>query len=250
MGRIIAGPSGVPFGVQIALGRDPNRSFTWQFGFNPSIAAGAEETVWDEGGLYVYPSAAAAMTLSSSSALDTAAGTGARTVLVQGLDINLLPVDVTLPLNGQTGVVITPDLLRVNNVEVMTAGSGEENAGDIYVGTGAITAGVPADKFGKISIGENIALSSVCTIRADRTGLLTSLFVGVPKQANVNVRVVVRKLGKVFVTVDRFTLFQQAPFVPHDIPIPLIGGSDIEIRAQAAIGTAAVSGAYGTILSP
>lgn len=249
MGRIIAGPSGVPFGVQLALGRDPKRSYSWQFGFNASIAT-TEETIWDEGGIYVYPSVAVEMTLSSSDTDDTSAGTGARTVRILGLDTNLLPVDKIVSLNGQTGVIITPDLLRVNKVEVVTAGSGDKNAGDIYIGTGSITVGVPDNIFGKISIGENGSLSSVNTVPSNRTGLITGLFIGVPKQGNVNVRVVMRKMGQVFETIDRFTLFQEAPFIPHEIPLAVMGGSDIEIRAQAALGTSEVSGAYGLILSP
>ena len=189
------------------------------------------------------------MLLSSSDTVDTSAGTGARTVRIKGLDTNLDPVEEVLSLNGQTGVAMATNLLRVNKLLVETAGSGGQNAGDIYLGTGTITAGVPVNKFGKISVGENDALSSVCTVQAGRTGLVTGIFIGTPKQANVNVRVVVRELGKVFMTIDRFILFAQALFIPHDVPLLVPAGADIEIRSQASTGTAEISVAYGMILS-
>jgi hypothetical protein len=37
------------------------------FGFNPDVQ-NAEETVWDHGGVYTYPTSAIPMTISSSSA--------------------------------------------------------------------------------------------------------------------------------------------------------------------------------------
>ena len=74
-----------PFELQISRGQISFHKFVHKFGYNPSIGT-SDETIWSEGGLYAYPASATVMTVSSSSTDDTAAGTGARTVEVFGLD--------------------------------------------------------------------------------------------------------------------------------------------------------------------
>lgn len=73
------------------------------------------------------------MSVSSTNANDTAAGTGARTVLITGLDENYNDVTESIILNGLTGVNTTKQFIRVFKVRVTTAGSGATAAGDIYV---------------------------------------------------------------------------------------------------------------------
>lgn len=101
------------------------------------------------------PASAAAETISSGSANDAAAGTGARTVLVSGLDANYNPISETIILNGQTAVSLVNQYLRINDMEVMTAGSGGKNAGILYIGTGTVTTGVPAVIIAGVAIGDN-----------------------------------------------------------------------------------------------
>lgn len=110
---------------------------------NPAVGTVAE-TIWPEGGRYVFPAAASVMTLSSTSALDTNGGTGARTVLVTGLDSNWVEIAETVTLNGTTGVSTTQSFFRVNRLDVVSAGTAKTNQGSLYIGTGAITAGRPA----------------------------------------------------------------------------------------------------------
>lgn len=111
-----------------------------RFGLNPAVGA-SYEAVWDYGGDYNFV-VAAGPKVSSSDANDTAAGTGARTVRVFGLVAGVeTSEDVTL--NGQTQVALTKVFTSVYSCEVLTAGSGGTNAGDIYCSTGAVTAGVP-----------------------------------------------------------------------------------------------------------
>jgi len=83
--------------------------------------------------------------LSSSSAADTAAGTGARTATISGFDVEGAVIEETLVLNGQTAVVSTKEFDCISNVRVVTAGSGGVNAGNIFLSPGgtAVTAGVP-----------------------------------------------------------------------------------------------------------
>jgi hypothetical protein len=113
------------------------------------------------------------MTVSSSSANDTSAGTGARTIVVQGLDANYNEVSETVTMNGQTAVTMTNALLRVNYVYVATAGSGNSAAGDIYVGTGTVTAGVPATVYDVIKFDYNNTTTGSYTVPAGYTAYLS-----------------------------------------------------------------------------
>ena len=68
-----------PFELQVARGQIAYHKTIFKFGFNPDVDDSLE-TVWAEGGLYNYLSAASVLKVSSSSTADTSAGTGARTV--------------------------------------------------------------------------------------------------------------------------------------------------------------------------
>ena len=71
-----------------------------------------------------YPTPTAATTLEavSSDADDTAAGDGARTVTIQGLDGNWDEITQTVAMNGLTPVVFPIDMLRVYRWWVETSG--------------------------------------------------------------------------------------------------------------------------------
>lgn len=62
-------------------------------GNNPDLdTATLPEDIWTGGGGYPWLTASTALELLSSSANDTSAGTGARTVTINGLDINYAEV--------------------------------------------------------------------------------------------------------------------------------------------------------------
>jgi len=150
---------------------------TWgyenKFGRTPDMdAADSNEDIWDGTGAYTFPAAAAAMKISSSSTDDDGdpVGTGALTVRVVGLDANWLEIEQDVTLNGQTGVSIPTSLIRVYRAYVLTAGTGNSNAGDIWIGTGTITAGVPAVKYAGILTGLGQTLMAIYTIANGLSG--------------------------------------------------------------------------------
>jgi len=112
------------------------------------------------------------MKVSSSSADDTAAGTGARTVYVAGLDANHNEIEEIVTLNGQTAVLTTQSFLHINNAYVATAGSGLSAAGDIYFGDGVVTAGVPATVYDLIKFDYNQRITGSYTVPAGYTAYL------------------------------------------------------------------------------
>ena len=103
-----------------------------QHGRNPDIDAGPA-VVWDGMGLYPWLTAATALEVVSTSASDAAAGTGARSVRIEGLDANYNALIQTVALNGLTAVAIPTPIFRINRVIIASAGTGKVNAGDISV---------------------------------------------------------------------------------------------------------------------
>ena len=119
--------------INIARGLIRGASVVHKFGRNPSIG-GAPETVWMYGGTYTYLSSASTVYVSGADAQDSAAGTGARTVTVQGLDATYNEIEETLTVDG---AVSTKSFLRVYRAFVASAGSLQTNKGNVLVSTGA-----------------------------------------------------------------------------------------------------------------
>jgi len=228
-----------PFDLQVARGQITGHKSLFKFGNNPDIN-GSLETIWSHGGLYVYPTSAIQMKVSSSSADDTALGTGARTVSVQGLDQDYNEVAETVTLTGQTAVLTTTTFIRVFRAFVITAGSGGTAAGTIYVGTGTVTAGVPATVYADIPVGENQTLMAIWTVPA---GYTFYMYRGTFSAASNNAaqyilgKFMIRPFGGVFRNAADVT--SNSNLIPYDFEIPLAvpEKADIEARAIALSGT-------------
>jgi hypothetical protein len=228
-----------PFDLQVARGQITGHKTIFKFGNNTDIN-GSFETIWSRGGLYVYPTSAIQMKVSSSSANDAALGTGARTVSVQGLDQNYNEVAETITLNGQTEVLTTNTFIRVFRAFVITAGSGGTAAGTIYVGTGTVTAGVPATVYAEIALGDNQTTMATWTVPA---GYTFYVYRGTFSAASNNVsqyilgKFMFRPLGGVFRNAADVTVNTGAIQYDFELPLALPEKSDIEARAIALSGT-------------
>lgn len=158
--------------INIGFGLVPGLTRVTALGNNPDVDTGTiPEDVWSGGGLYPWMTASTALEIVSTNANDTAAGTGARTVLVQGLDINYIEVSQTITLNGVTPVALPQNLFRINNALIASAGSGETNTGIINIqdaGAGTIRAIIPA--------GYGITKQSIYTVPAGYTLQILSQF--------------------------------------------------------------------------
>jgi hypothetical protein len=162
-----------PFGLQVSRGQIQGHSTVIVFGYNPDVDT-SEESIWPDGGLIPHPTVASVLKISSSSANDTSAGTGAQTVYIEGVDGNFNVVSETVELNGQTAVNTTNLYLYVNSFYVATVGSGGANAGNINAGTGTVTSGVPAVLYDIIAIGYNQRTTGHYCVPAGFTGYMTT----------------------------------------------------------------------------
>ena len=221
-----------PFELQIARGQVAYHTPQYKFGFNPDIDD-TEETVWAQGGLYGYLSSASVLKVSSSSTADTSAGTGARTVQLYGLDADYNEINETVTLNGQTAVNTTNSFLRINRMVIRSAGTGEKNAGVVYAGTGTVTAGVPANKYATIAVGDNQTLMALWTVPAGHTAYLLQKDLTVATAQNnkyATVRLVARPDGEVFQTKDKHVLDNSVLHQNYHTPLKFEEKTDIEVR--------------------
>lgn len=161
-----------PFELQVSRGQISWHQSVTVFGYNADVDTSVE-TVWPQGGILSFPAAALQLSVSSNNAADTAAGTGARTVYLEGLDANHNVISEVVTLNGQTAVTTTGSYLHINNCYVKTAGSGNSAAGTIYFGTGTVTAGVPATVYDVIEFDYNARVTGSYTIPAGYTGYIS-----------------------------------------------------------------------------
>ena len=160
-----------PFELQVGRGQITGHSVVHVFGHNPDVDT-TEVTVWPATGLLGHPAAPTIMKISSSSADDTSAGTGARTVYILGINGTGGYVSETVTLSGQTAVNTVHEYDAIETMSVASVGSGGVNAGTIYAGTGTVTAGVPAVPYSAIGIGDNLSLVGHWTCPTGYTGYL------------------------------------------------------------------------------
>ena len=230
-----------PFELQVARGQIPGHKTVFKFGYNAAVGA-ATETIWEQGGLYAYPASATVMTVSSSSTDDTAAGTGARTVEVFGLDADYKEINEVVTLNGQTAVSTTKSYLRINRGIVRSAGSGGANEGTLYAGTGTVTAGVPANIYLTINgDGDNQTLMALWTVPAGYTAFLTKMSLSTGTSTNtkalLNASLVARPYGEVFQIKERFTLTDATHEQFYTFPLRFTEKTDLEMRAFSSSGS-------------
>ncbi len=144
-------------------------------GQTPSAGTTANP-IWGVGGAtsYVQLTTGTALEVVSSSGNDTAAGTGARTVKINGLDGSFLPFSETKTLAGATPVALTnTSVIAINSVTVMTAGSGNTNAGNIDVR--AVSGGAIKSRIASNAEAVGRASDFIFTTPANQYGLLKSI---------------------------------------------------------------------------
>lgn len=160
---------------RVSRGKIPGAQTLTLAGYNPDLDAGTlPETLWAEGGSYAWQTAAESLELVSDSASDTAAGTGARTVIVVGLSLLGAALVEAVTMNGLTPVPLSNQMYRVNSAMVDTAGSSGTNVGSLTLrvaGGGAVRRRILPD------VGRAEAL--VYTVPAGRTLVLMETLGGV-----------------------------------------------------------------------
>lgn len=111
-----------PWKVEVNDG-NVNNSFTSSANAtSPPINSGVTSDLWSDGGILVPQTTAQTLRIVSSSADDTAGGTGARLIQVRGLDANFDQQSELVILDGLTPVTTVNTYLRHNRTTVFETG--------------------------------------------------------------------------------------------------------------------------------
>jgi hypothetical protein len=128
------------YGIAIANNEIAGSSQVEKFGKNPDLDTGVREDLIAQGGTWIPPTSASTYNFVSSSASDTAAGVGARTMTIYGLNGSYAEVSETLTLNGTTNVTTVNSYFIILRAVVNTVGTSDTNVGNITsVATGGGT---------------------------------------------------------------------------------------------------------------
>lgn len=231
--------------IQLAIARlkIPGVIPRYKFGKSTAINASNFETIWREGGSYITPTTATTASIVSTSTNDTAAGTGARTLYVEGLDSDYNLLSETVTLNGTTPVLTTGEYLRFNRMFILTAGS-------LKTSGGTIRATVDSKVCASIIPEDN--QSEVChyTVPAGYTAYVNQLQFSVGQGKEVEIQVRVRWPGEesVYRTVSSFFVYQASSNIHIHIPLAVPEKSDLQFIAKSAAGTVAVAAVFDTVL--
>jgi hypothetical protein len=234
-----------PFELQVARGQITMHSSFCQFGINTAVGT-SNETIWIGSNTYTFPAAASVLKVSSSSANDASpSGTGAQTIQIQGLNAAYEAVSEIVSLNGQTAVNTTNSYLRVNKMTVLTAGTGGTSVGNIYAGTGDVTAGVPAVVVNQTGILANETESAFYTVPAGYTAFINMWTMSsgnttADEWTRFTLRI--RPLGGVFGIKAQYHIAASGIYeCVAAYPLPIPEKADLEILAATSDGTASVS---------
>lgn len=237
--------------MSIFLPQDFRRELTIEkFGLNRDVDTGAPETIWTFGGLYFFDTSAISLDILSSSALDAEDQTGARYVIIQGLDEDYALQEVTVTMNGITPVSVPGLWMRVFRAQVFQTGGNDSNVGDIDIRN-------TADDSQRAEIGAGLGQTemAVYTVPKGYTAYITS-YHGSPISGSsgttVEFDLYVRHFGCAFRLTHGLGLrlgggnYFRHPF---DGPIRVPEKSDIKLDAVSSANNVDVHGGFTLIMS-
>lgn len=236
-----------PYDLQVARGLVPGILAVNKFGRNPDIDVGTED-IWSQGGTWVAPTTARVHALVSSDAADTAAGTGARTLSVNGLNGSYVDTTETVTLNGVTPVNTVNSYTIIHRMIVLTAGSGATNAGTLTA-----TAATDATVTAAIIIGKAQTQLAIYQIPAGYTGYLTMFSGSIDGGAgtNVDLELFAKPFGGIFNLKGTIALSIAATSLGsrmYPVPLKFTEKTILKLRATSDTNNANVVGNFDLYL--
>jgi len=189
--------------------------------------------------------------LVSSSASDTAAGTGIRTVDLHYLDSNGLEQVEEITLNGVAPVnTVATDIDYVQWVHAKTVGTGGVAAGNISVQSvgGATT-------YEYVTAGGNQSLSAKYKVPSDKTGFIVGWQAsGITKNIDLRLRATVERFDRslvpgVFLFQDILVLNDATSgWIPFMVPLKMPAGAVVKISAISSAAGGDAAGQFDIVL--
>ena len=220
------------FGLAIQRGLVNNFSGVQKFGYNTAVGT-VFETIWENGGLYAYPTTATTAVATSTSTDDNDS-----LVHIYGLDSNWDLADEVITVGGSAS---TTSFIRVFRSVLENANTGIVNVGKITTTVNSLPVSI-------VDVGYGQSLQALYTIPRNYRGYLMSIDVGTSKQKEVEAKFMQRPLnGNTFQTKSLVTSFGTPFRKDYLVPEILSEQSDLEMRAKAD-ATTSISAGFQLIL--
>jgi hypothetical protein len=237
--------------IAISRGHVEGYRLLYKFGYNPDVN-GNEETVWSEGGDYPWLDSAVTMFVSSSSANDTSGGTGANTILIQGLDEDYNEIEETVVLNGQTQVATQFSYLRVHRSYVTLAGSAGTSGGTVAIASSGATGGVPdGTVYASLALGNQTQIAAYTvpagyTLYVDEINFTAALSIA---NKRVNASFHAREFGSNVFTTNFINVIQSSQLKQlFKYPQPFAEKTDLECRVSTNTSNNPIAASFQGVL--
>ena len=222
----------IPLGLAIQRGLVNNFSGIQKFGYNTAVGT-VFETIWENGGLYAYPTTATTAVATSSDTDDNDS-----LVHIYGLDSNYDLADEVITVGGSAS---TTSFIRVFRSVLTNANTGVVNVGKITTTVNSLPVSI-------VDVGYGQSLQAVYSIPRNYRGYLMSIDVGTSKQKEVEAKFMQRPInGNTFQTKALVTSFGTPIHKDYFVPEILSEKSDLEMRAKAD-ATTSISAGFQLIL--
>lgn len=226
-----------PFNLQVSRGQVDGHENFKLFGYTTVLGSTAMGPLWEgltsAGGNLPYPASAVVMTLTSSSASDTAVS-----ILIEGLGAGFVAQTETVALNGTTNVNTTKSFLRINRMSTVVGNA----VGNVTAINGGVT-------YAKINAGVGDTQMSIYTVPAGYTFYQTNFTAG--SNTSVTSGAYIRKRTYVvdnttggIVTLQAQSVFVQSFELPITFPIEFPEKHDIQWQLQGSGGAGAAAFTY------
>jgi hypothetical protein len=238
--------------IQVALSRITGAEGVHKFGANHVVGTTIED-IWTVGGIYSWPTSAQTVSISAGgNAADTAAGAGARSVTVQGLDENWHLAEETIATAGASASASTATtFFRIFRAFVATAGTYTgNNTGNIDIENDDDN-----DTLARIDALYGQTQMSMYTVPAGKRAALISVTLTVGSNQLSNIRMLRRENADTVAAPFSAArvLFEADAFVGTE-PIPLESvillpeKTDIWLDGAAAASVASMNASYDLCL--
>ena len=219
--------------IYLAIARQEITGYTAgnKAGRNVDIDIGSEDVI-GQGGTYTPPTTARVHNIASSSANDTAAGTGARTVSINGLLADYSEANETITMNGTTNVPTVNSYIFINRMRVETAGSTDSN-----VGTITATAVTDATISAQIDAAYGQAALGVFLVPLGKTMYLTKFGAAMIGTGNVSVNLMTKVFGGAYTVRNNLSLNNNSSTTAerkYDFPLRITEKTYVKIRATSS----------------
>ena len=208
--------------LEIASERMPEVVPVNIFGFSRTVGT-TFQTIWNDGGQYVHPSAAVQMSCVSTSASDT------MTIVISGLDANYETIAEIVQLNGTTPVTTTNLFYRINSATILSG----SNVGDITVSEGGT-------EYANIEATLGTTQACVYTVPADHSLYIFRISL---TSGTVNSNKYITYRNRIDSSTGRVLRVAEATFqlnmqtFDRQIPFRIAPKSDFQFEAKSSSGT-------------